>query len=381
MNSQGRSRLLSDLADLDWDFADASTDSPYAQLHWHPARFPPQIPAIAISALSVPGDRVLDPFCGSGTTLVEALRRGRSAVGIDTNPVATLIASAKTATTDLATLTAASRRLIEHIENDIGANGATNLDDVGIPNLDEQILWYERRTLAELGRIWAAVSGVNEDSHRLIFTACFSAILLSVCSQEEHWGWICDNVRPKVLHHRSAISKFTEKLHEYLSSATEMPATSASVRARVITGPCAVELVEMGDETFDLVVTSPPYFGVTDYAKAQRLTFLWLDLPLEPARQAESGARSKRHRQTAREQYLEDMARSFEQIARVLKRGSHAVVVIGQSSARKSILDELASLLGEHDLELTTTIHRRLPRQRAKIATMQSEQVWILRRG
>ncbi len=49
-----------------------------------------------IELLSRPGELVLDPFCGSGTALVEALRLGRRAVGGDLNPVALVSSRAKT---------------------------------------------------------------------------------------------------------------------------------------------------------------------------------------------------------------------------------------------------------------------------------------------
>jgi len=54
--------------------------------HTYPAKFIPQIPRTIIRQLSVPGDIVLDPFCGCGTTLVEAKLLGRSSIGIELNP-------------------------------------------------------------------------------------------------------------------------------------------------------------------------------------------------------------------------------------------------------------------------------------------------------
>lgn len=63
---------------VDWDFPGARTlgGSVHA-LHWFPGNFIPQIPAHLIQLLSRPGDLVLDPFCGSGTTGAEAYRLGR----------------------------------------------------------------------------------------------------------------------------------------------------------------------------------------------------------------------------------------------------------------------------------------------------------------
>jgi modification methylase len=52
----------------------------------HPAKMLPAIAARAIAAYSQPGDLVLDPMCGIGTTLVEAVHLGRDAVGVELEP-------------------------------------------------------------------------------------------------------------------------------------------------------------------------------------------------------------------------------------------------------------------------------------------------------
>jgi site-specific DNA-methyltransferase (cytosine-N4-specific) len=80
-----------------WDFADAKTGEGPHGIHPYPAKFIPQIPR-ALLKLFHPGDDspVLDPFCGSGTTLVEAMFAGMPSIGIDVHPLATLIAKVKT---------------------------------------------------------------------------------------------------------------------------------------------------------------------------------------------------------------------------------------------------------------------------------------------
>lgn len=61
----------------------------------YPARFSPQFAATAIECFSSPGDLVLDPYMGGGTTVVEALLSGRRVVGNDLNSLATFVAKAK----------------------------------------------------------------------------------------------------------------------------------------------------------------------------------------------------------------------------------------------------------------------------------------------
>src|SRR4029077_13003241 len=88
--------LISRLRRIDWDFAGTQSESYFSAIHWHPARFASQLPATFIGLLSEPGHVVLDPFAGSSTPLIEAQRLSRRAIGIDLNPVAALLARAKT---------------------------------------------------------------------------------------------------------------------------------------------------------------------------------------------------------------------------------------------------------------------------------------------
>ena len=84
---------------IDWNFPGAGTDFPSVTLlmHWFPGNFIPQIPTAFIQALSKPGDLVFDPFGGSGTTAVEAVRLGRKAILSDCVIACVLISAGKLA--------------------------------------------------------------------------------------------------------------------------------------------------------------------------------------------------------------------------------------------------------------------------------------------
>ncbi len=62
----------------------------------HPARFSPSFVAAAIQCFSRPGDLVLDPFVGGGTTIIEAMISGRRAVGSDLNSLSIFVTRVKT---------------------------------------------------------------------------------------------------------------------------------------------------------------------------------------------------------------------------------------------------------------------------------------------
>lgn len=62
------------------------TDVPGASLRHHPAPFPKEIPYRLIRMFSFAGDTVLDPFVGTGTTILAAIEAGRNSVGVEVNP-------------------------------------------------------------------------------------------------------------------------------------------------------------------------------------------------------------------------------------------------------------------------------------------------------
>lgn len=97
--ANGEEKLLPEkLAQIKDAALDASPVSGLTHTFYrYPARFSPTFAATAIEEFSGPGDLVLDPFVGGGTTVVEAMARSRVAVGSDLNSLATFVTKAKTA--------------------------------------------------------------------------------------------------------------------------------------------------------------------------------------------------------------------------------------------------------------------------------------------
>ena len=79
----------------DWDFKGVDTKYSTHGIHYYPARMIPQIANRLINNYSKPFDLILDPFCGSGTVLLESKLLKRSAIGIDINPLGCLLSNVK----------------------------------------------------------------------------------------------------------------------------------------------------------------------------------------------------------------------------------------------------------------------------------------------
>lgn len=378
---------LSKLQSIDWDYLGDQSESPFSNLHFHPGRFISQIPATLIGRLTNPGDTVLDPYCGSGTSLVEAQRLGRRAIGLDMNPVSVLISRGKLIPVRHARIRTVLRaHLSRFLDQRFASNGIVLSEAVEVPPTVQLEKWYHPDTAAELREIWSYLSRMRGVA-RQIFEFCFSSILMPACSETRHWGYICDNTRPLGHHYVDAINVFTSNLRKvdeaYLDRDVGLSLHSAFPLpvAKVFQGDCALLMESMESATVDLVITSPPYFGVIDYVKSQRLTMEWWGYRVDELRATETGARSKRHRLAAYAQYVADIEQAFHQIARVLKPHGVLALLIGQSQRRKNPLPELLDAAHRSGLRLQYEFGREIARSRRQAPSLMSESLYIFSRG
>jgi hypothetical protein len=322
---------------VNWDFPLAGNVKGSIQsIHWFPGNFIAQIPAALIHLLSSPGDVVLDPFAGSATTGIEAVRLGRNAIVSDRMSISGMIASAKAALLSgdidarfvddlLATLTF-DQQCRTNATGDQGEGS-----DEALGN------WYAEGTLSQLRFIWKVIEG-ERSGCRNVLLALFSDVLFQCAStggavtrtgkkRRHHWGWVADNVLPKEKVEHNAIALFRERLlalpiQEFLLHRTSGDLTILQQDARSLALQTA---------SVDLVVTSPPYVGMIDYVHANRLIYLWMGWPLQQERYAEIGARFRRSRKSAVEEYFNDMRGVRNELIRVLKPGGFCALVLGAS--------------------------------------------------
>jgi hypothetical protein len=368
--------LISRLRKVDWDFAGIQSESRFSALHWHPARFASQLPATLIGLLSEPGQTVLDPFAGSATTLIEAQRLCRRAIGIDLNPVAALLARAKTV--PLPSVRVA--KITDNLKRDcMTAIASSSRCEPCLP-INVQEKWYTAKVRRELAALWSLLerySGVS----KIFAKAAFSGILLPVCRETRHWGYVCDNSTPHGGHAGNVAERYCEILDGFAAAYEDRDADRAArlgnaiERVRVICGDSREELKKIPPASVDLVVTSPPYFGVSDYIKSQRLSMEWFGYEIEPLRRQEIGARSKRHRTSATNEYTTELASVFEAMRTCLKPSAATAVVIGESETRKSVLDETIAQIQETGFKLDLRLTRRVSTLRRQTPSVQGEHI------
>ena len=142
-------------------------------IHPYPAKLLVHIPYffLANSILTAPGDIVLDPFCGSGTVLLEALLARRSAIGADVNPLARLISTVKTSPPDPAKLVRVTEKLRNRIRKDSGVSPPD------VVNLD---YWFYPHVIRKLTGILECINETKDLKTQSFLLVCLSSCLRKV---------------------------------------------------------------------------------------------------------------------------------------------------------------------------------------------------------
>ena len=321
------------LSAVDWNFSGTQTYRRFVHaLHWFPGNFIPQIPAHFIQVLSRAGDLVVDPFCGSGTTGAEAYRLGRRSRQSDVCRASIQVAEGKLAVLRLPRLRERARSILDQLYFEELARCTRRIS----PELME---WYDSDTLEQLNFLWEQVSRTQEKLLRAALELVFSDVLFSCASaggsktrtggdRRHHWGWIADNVKPNVPRWRNAIHAFRERLQHAVEIA-EVEGRRVAIGCDVVREP--VSRLSCGEGMADLVVTSPPYLGVIDYALANRMSYLWMGWDVDEDRQLELGSRRTRNHTRARERYLDGIEVAVSRIQAAMRPGAYCAVVIGAS--------------------------------------------------
>ena len=329
-----------------WNFHDEDTNEHLHTLHPYPAKFIPQIPRTAIARWSKRGNLVYDPFCGCGTTLLEASLAGRPSIGTDNNAVAILVARAKTtlySPADLDRLTTFARTLSARLET------ASPRKDL-VPENKNFHYWYSNDITQRL----AVLKGViieEPEPNRTLLLAVFSAILVRLSYQDSDTRYVRV---VKTIPASSVESTFQAKLQEVL---LRLPELLTRTRAKSTVEQADARAVPMiSTKSVHLIVTSPPYLNAYDYHKYHRQRLHWINGDVAFARDAEIGSHDQFTRTNAiPEPYFEDMNQCFAEWARVLRRGGHALIIIGDaivSGRPVKVGDRFIQLLSEQGLAL-----------------------------
>ncbi|MCS6801775.1 MAG: DNA methyltransferase [Chloroflexota bacterium] len=397
--------------DPSWDYAGKASKRLTHGLHPYPAMMIPHVAARLIELLSQPGDLVLDPFCGSGSVLVEAIAAGRRAIGVDLNPLAVLIARAKTTPVPAAALTAA----IASVEAALPRFLADPPPPPPVPRLD---FWFKPDVIRALAALRAAIFAAHEPA-RAVLQATFSEVV-RLASNARSSEFKLHRYPPErlVRHQPDPVALFRARAAR---NAALLATFAPTAPAEVWLADSRQPLPGLADSTVDAVITSPPYGDsrtTVAYGQFSRLSAQWLGIvgdrdldpsllggartrapiPSSPHLEATLAAIACRDRRRASDvaAFYVDMAACLAEIARVLRPGGLAALVVGNRRVKgvqiptDLILADLAVPLGLLPREV---IIRRIPTKRLPSRnspsnipgtvgeTMSHEHILILERG
>jgi len=245
--------------DETWDFRRANTKEFTHCFHSYPAMMIPQVARRILEKYAGKSKVLFDPYCGSGTSLVEANLKGINAVGTDINPLARLISKSKTTKIDVQVLDL----FLQDFNNFIFSINfqVDRIKSVIIPNVKNIDYWFSKSVQQKLGIIRAYIESINNISIRNFFNVAFSETVRE-CSYVKKGEFKL--VRSKNFHKKeevdvfgmmiSKLSRNKKGLLEFMQSCNNETQTSVYDFNTVEKIPTNI----IKPNSIDIVITSPP---------------------------------------------------------------------------------------------------------------------------
>lgn len=388
--------------------------------HRYPAKFIPQLVHRILESYSAPDDLVGDPFLGSATTGIEALRLGRRFWGGDISQVALLISRAKCIPLCPCELCEIWKRVDRQLDNlpRVGRRYLTSAEKEVITTMDiaratqeERFsYWFPAEYRESLEGILQKILAHTEEATQTFFLCGFSNILKR-CSI-----WLSGSTKAqkdlsKVLgdpleEFRRQIRDMLQRNTIYWDDVTAHGIDPAQLAASCIIRRGDARHLTLADSTFDLLVTSPPYAICYEYKEIHQLTQLWFErygiLALDQGQEAWIGSKKVSYRTLSESAsssytgstiadaalaklahlavgkiaqrvnrealalcyYFQDMRLALCELARVTAAGKRMVLIIGDSYRRGVTIptsEALCEMALDSGFELERRIVRKIP--------------------
>jgi hypothetical protein len=361
-----------------------------------PAKFHPPIVRQLLTDYTEPGDCVLDPFCGSGTLLVEASVLGRNSIGIDVDPLSVFISRVKAHALRRSSLNSTIEQLDDALEglqrssDELATLAAHDLDDAEyveqlneawVPQIPRLEHWFYRYAIVDLALLLKAIKKLKvPETHRDFLKLIFAATIRSA-SRADPVPVSGLEVTKVMLEKEAAgrsvdvASLFRRRLTQSLfDMQAYSEARTRGVEAKAIRGDVAALRANLAPRV-DAVITSPPYHGAVDYYRRHQLEMFWLGMtedqnarlallehylgrPKVPMRHPYVGearlnltgivAVEKKMRMVSQERanafkhYAIGMSKAIANVAQRMKPGTPFVLVVGHSTWNGGSIDTSA---------------------------------------
>lgn len=347
-------------------------------IHSYPAKLLQQIPYFFLNntIFSKENDIVIDPFCGTGTVLLEASIANRNAIGIDINPLAALIAKTKTSKVDVFKL----KNELENIQT-LFKIYRSSKKQYHIPKISNIDHWYSKNNIRKLSKVKDIISQIDDTNikefYLVIFSICckkfsYSDPRISVPVKinkdkfpEGH------SLREAAIKNLKFIDKneifefFIEQAKKNIARLTEYQNISVINSNEVTVYNSDIKHLTkkyIKRNTVQLILTSPPYVSAQKYIRASSLSLQWLELNSATISELDKQSIGREHfskseyehlhalgikkidkilskiyernklRAYITYKYLFEMQESFSHYYQVLKHNGYFVMVIGNNT-------------------------------------------------
>jgi tRNA G10 N-methylase Trm11 len=410
----------------------------------YPAKFHPPVVRHLIKEYTAKGDVILDPFCGSGTLLIEAAVSGRSAIGSDVDPLAVFVARAKTLRVKTHQLKQAADLVLTHLRGlaraereyarrqfeDIAPQTAARIvrdEGLLVPSIPNLFHWFRAYVVVDLGRILTHLRrAALRDKHRELLLLCFASIIraasnadpVPVSGLEVTSHMLKRDEAGRIVNPFDLFEKAVKRA--LIGVESYMAKTDSSVHLSVLQEDATALSSRITGEV-NAVITSPPYNGAVDYYRRHQLEMFWLGftniqeerlalLPKYIGRSqvpkshpllceeeiktplvrswAEHIRSVSPQRADAFRHYVLAMKKALQEISSVLESGGRAIFVVGHSSwnGQQIPTGRLFAELAEPTLSLAEhlwypVVNRYMSYARHNGANIDREYVLVFKKG
>lgn len=353
------------------------------RLHPYLGKFIPQLVEVFLRKYFRPGQTVLDPFAGSGTTLVQANELGIHAIGYDISAFNVLLMQAKLKRYDLVRVRWEISEILDRTRRATqldmsqptlwGNNGHDTVPETN--DSDYLRTWFAPQALRELltyrdliadyedQEILKVILSRSARSARL--TTHFDLDFPKAPQTEPYWCY---------KHSRECVPTTTafQFLRRYSLDTTrrleEFAICRTDARSIVINGDAR----EIGIPAIDGVITSPPYVGLIDYHDQHRYAYELLGL--QDRSELEIGPANRGASKKAQRDYQESIAHVFRRACQSMSSGGYLIVVAGD---KYDLYDEIADFCG---VDVEAVLQRHVNRRTGRRSSEFYESVFIWRK-
>mgnify|MGYP004453534187 FL=1 len=261
-----------------WDFIGADTKEYTHSFHIYPAMMIPQVAREILNRYKTKEMSVLfDPYCGTGTSLVEGSLVGLKCIGTDLNPLARLISKSKVTKVDINNI----KSLFKNFEKYITSNKSIDLEKPNINNID---FWFKDKQINDLLIIKYFIDNIKDDDEKDFFLVPFSETLREVSLTRNGEFKLYRIPKEKIeTWNPNTIELFKEKVKRNIDGYIEYEKENKIYNHEVYNFNSSEEIPNdlIQENSVDIVITSPPYgdSGTTvAYGQFSTLSNEWLGI-------------------------------------------------------------------------------------------------------